>query len=126
MGSRPCRFHLGFSIVAILDEAFATRPSQEWLDILGEFDLICSPVNSFMDLADFPQARENEYIVDYDHPTYGPIKMVGLPVSLSKTPGSPFHRAPDHGEHTGEVLKSLGYSHEEIATMKEEQIIRLA
>ncbi|MDO8669989.1 MAG: CoA transferase [Dehalococcoidia bacterium] len=114
----------GAELIAILDEIFATRPSEDWLHTLGEFDLICAPVNSYMDLASFPQALENDYIVDYDHPTYGPIKMVGLPVSLSKTPGNPFHPAPGHGEHTDEVLKSLGYSPDEIQTMKDELIIR--
>ncbi|MBI2865723.1 MAG: CoA transferase [Chloroflexi bacterium] len=115
----------GVALMAILEDIFATRPAQDWLDDLGKFDLICAPVNSYMDLADFPQARENDYIVDYDHPTYGPIKMVGFPVQLSKTPGNPYHRAPDFGEHTAEVLASLGYSAEEIASMKEEQVIRL-
>jgi crotonobetainyl-CoA:carnitine CoA-transferase CaiB-like acyl-CoA transferase len=42
-----------------------------------------------------------------------------VPVKLSRTPGAPAGAGPALGEHTTEVLSSLGYSHEDIAALLE-------
>lgn len=112
-------------LISILDRVFATKIREEWLSLMkNERDLVVSPVNSISDLPNDPQVVANEYIVDFDHPTLGPIKVVGVPVKLSKTPGSIRLPAPEFGQHTEEVLIDiLGYSWEEIAHLKDEEVI---
>jgi crotonobetainyl-CoA:carnitine CoA-transferase CaiB-like acyl-CoA transferase len=87
-------------------------------------DFIYTLVNSIDDLPEDPQMLENNYIVDYEHPSWGPTKVVGVPVRLSKTPGDPRAVAPEFGEHTEQVLiELLGYSWEDIGRLKEQEVI---
>src|SRR5579875_1455046 len=112
-------------LVAILDRVFATKSRAEWLKILKEGgDFIYTIVNTISDLPDDPQVIANQYIVDYDHPTIGPTRLVGVPVILTETPGNPRGRAPELGEHTETVLTQLlGYSWDEVARLHEAEVI---
>ncbi len=112
-------------LVGILDEIFATRGCDEWLAHLKKAgDFIATRVNTVTDLVTDPQIIENEYIQDFDHPVLGKIKVVGLPVRLSKTPGAVRLAAPDFGQHTEEVLQEVaGYTWEEIEKLKQEEVI---
>jgi crotonobetainyl-CoA:carnitine CoA-transferase CaiB-like acyl-CoA transferase len=112
--------------VAILDEAFKSRPRAEWMKILRESkgDFIFTLVNSVQELPDDPQMRANGYIVDFDHPVHGPTPMVGIPVRLSETPGSVRTPAPEHGQHSEEILIDLlGYDWERITALREKKAI---
>jgi len=112
-------------LIKILDKIFFTKKREEWMKALrdgGEF--IFSPINTIPDLAGDPQVLASEYIVDFDHPVYGPIKVLGFPVWLSKTPAKVRSAAPELGQHTEEVLIEIcGYSWDEIGELKDQQII---
>lgn len=112
-------------LIAIMDEIFMTKSVTEWLKILREAgDIICTPVQTLADLASDPQVLANNYITDYNHEVLGPIKVVGLPVQLSETPGVVKAEAPEFGQHTEEVLLEIGgYTWEEIAQFREEEVI---
>jgi crotonobetainyl-CoA:carnitine CoA-transferase CaiB-like acyl-CoA transferase len=110
-------------LIALLDELFATATRDEWAKRLGRRELIWEPVKDYGEVAADPQMQENEYIVDFDHPVYGPVKEVGLPVQLGQTPGKIRRPAPELGQHTEEVLLEAGYSWEEIARLREEKVI---
>ncbi|MEE8472045.1 MAG: CoA transferase [Dehalococcoidia bacterium] len=111
-------------LIAILDERFAARTSGEWAAHLGTFrDFIFEVVNKVSDLPTDPQVIANDYIVEVDHPTYGPTKMLGVPIKFSKTPGR-VGLAPEFGQHTEEVLLDIcGYSWEEITGFKDREVI---
>jgi crotonobetainyl-CoA:carnitine CoA-transferase CaiB-like acyl-CoA transferase len=112
-------------LIAILDEIFLTKPISEWTKILKEpGDLIPAPVQTITDLINDPQVLANDYIIDCNHEVLGPVKVVGLPIQLSKTPGVVKCEAPEFGQHTEEVLIEIGgYSWEEIAKLRDEQVI---
>jgi crotonobetainyl-CoA:carnitine CoA-transferase CaiB-like acyl-CoA transferase len=77
-------------LVAILDKIFVTKSRAEWMKILKEGgDFIYTIVNRISDLPDDPQVIANGYVVDYEHPTIGPTRLVGVPVILNETPGNP-------------------------------------
>jgi crotonobetainyl-CoA:carnitine CoA-transferase CaiB-like acyl-CoA transferase len=111
--------------IEILDEIFATRPRAEWMEILRTSgDFIFCQVNSVDELPDDPQVKANDYVVDFDHPRYGATKVVGMPVRLGKTPGSIRTAAPEFGQHTEEILVDLlGYSWDEVAKLRDEEVI---
>ena len=111
--------------VAALDEAFASKPRDAWMQTLREApgDFIFTVVNSIDDLPDDPQVRANDYVIDYDHPQYGTIQMLGLPVRLKETPGGVRLPAPEFGQHTEEILMDLGYDWDEITSLREREVI---
>lgn len=111
-------------LVGIFDRVFITRPQKEWLRVLGEYDLFCCAINSLKDLKDDPQVTENQYLVDFEHPTLGVIKIPGYPGHFSKSLAGAISAAPELGEHTEDVLTEIGgYSSEEVSQLKEEEII---
>jgi len=110
-------------LIRILDKIFATKPQREWLSILGKHKLIYGPVQTISDLLTDPQVLENQYIMDYDHPIYGPIKTVGFPWSFSHTEPGIRMPAPQLGQHTEEILLEIGYSWDDIGNLKEEEVI---
>jgi CoA:oxalate CoA-transferase len=110
-------------LIAIFDEKFAAKTRDEWIKILGENGLIFTEIQSVMEVTDDPQALANNYLIDINHPAYGPTRTMGFPWDLSDTPASWRRGAPEHGEHTAEVLAEIGYSAEEIKKMKEEGAI---
>jgi len=111
-------------LIEILDRLFASRPREEWLEILGRHpDFVFSPVNTVTEAAQDPQARANDYVVEFDHPELGRIRMPGFPVTFGRTPCALRSRAPKLGEHTEEVLRELGYSEGEILKLRREGAI---
>jgi CoA:oxalate CoA-transferase len=111
-------------LIKYYDKAFLTKTAAEWDNIFRGKDIISMPISSMNTLADDPQVIANDYIIDYAHHTLGPIKVVGLPVKLSKTPGEVTAEAPEFGQHTEEVLIELGgYTWEEITELRSKEAI---
>lgn len=109
------------SLVGILDERFATRPRDEWLDILGQEGCICTPIQTPTEVVNDAQALANNYVVN--HPVAANSKMVGFPWDFSETPASCRRAAPELGQHTTEVLRELGFTESEMAQLKKDEVI---
>jgi CoA:oxalate CoA-transferase len=76
------------------------------------------------DLPDDVQMVANDYIVNHEHPVWGRIRIPGSPVTLGATPANPRGHAPEHGEHTEQILTGLlGYSWEEVGALRDRQVI---
>ena len=112
-------------IISIMDKIFMTKSSSEWMRILnGAGDIACSLIQTMADLENDPQVLANKYIIEYNHATIGPIKVLGSPLQFSKTPAVIRAEAPQFGQHTEEILQEVGgYNWEEITQLKEEQVI---
>jgi crotonobetainyl-CoA:carnitine CoA-transferase CaiB-like acyl-CoA transferase len=111
--------------IALLDQAFAGRPRDEWIRRLTEGgDFIFSIINTVDELPEDPQMLANDYVATFPHPTFGPTKVVGLPLRLSDTPGSLRLPAPEFGQHTEEVLTELaGYTWDDIERLRTAEVI---
>ncbi len=111
-------------LVSIFDQRFALKTRDEWMGILKEEGCICTPIQSPLEVSNDPQALANNYFINVQHPDWGNIKMVGFPWDFSDTPARWTRKAPDFGEHSTEILSEIGYSAEEIADLKKEDVIR--
>ena len=111
--------------IAMLDQVFARRPRAEWLARLAAGgDFIVSVVNSVDQLPDDVQVRANDYVTTFEHPSFGPTQVVGIPIGLSETPGQLRRPAPEFGQHTEEILTEvLGYSWEDVGRLREAEVI---
>ena len=97
----------------------AARGVQEWLAILDEKGIPAGPVLNIVEAMAHPQVVAREMVVETDHPTAGRIKLTGVPVKLSETPGSAQGRPPLLGEHTATSLHDvLGLGNERIEALK--------
>ncbi len=111
-------------LIRVLDGIFATKPLPEWLELLEKGgDFIFGPIQTVSQAIEDPQILANKYITDFDHPVFGPTKIVGVPYKFSKTPATVTQAAPELGEHTEEVLLEAGYTWEDIADLKDKGII---
>lgn len=110
-------------LISLLDNVLATRTLEEWEPALNAYDLLFDRINRIADVANDAQALLNNNIIEWDHPVLGRVKMVGFPVELTETPLTLRRCAPELGEHTEEVLEEIGYSWDDIAALKQEQVI---
>jgi crotonobetainyl-CoA:carnitine CoA-transferase CaiB-like acyl-CoA transferase len=111
-------------LVCILDEVFATRPAQDWIEAMRESaDMPIAVANRLIDLAEDEQMLANDYILDWDHPAMGNIKFPGFAVKFTETPAALQGPAPELGQHTEEVMLDLGYTWEDIGALKDQGII---
>ena len=95
--------------VGILDELFAQKTLAEWKPILarrqGRLGRRCRPPSEL--LVD-PQALANGYVREVEAKSGTVFRMVPSPLQFDETPPD-LTRAPEHGEHTDEVIGELGY-----------------
>jgi len=112
-------------LVSILDSVFITKTRAEWQDILSKHgDLLYEPINTITELVEDPQVRANDYVIDFQHPSWGKVPMVGFPMHFRNASASVRLPVPEFGQHTEEVLQEvLGYTWEEITTLKAEEVI---
>ncbi|MFH0847665.1 MAG: CoA transferase, partial [Chloroflexota bacterium] len=104
--------------VALLDEYFAKKMRDEWIEIFNKNpkDIIWEKVQKWEDLPGDPMVTANEYITPYTHPATGlTYHHLNFPVKFGETPAMKFGPAPKLGEHTGEILVNvLGYKKEDV------------
>jgi len=107
----------------LLDEAFSKKTRAEWAQIFRDAGMRCDPCLTYEEVCAHPQMEANGIIASLNHPARGEIKMLGLPVKLSKTPGRPQGPSPLLGQHTEEILNKLGYKAKEITDLEAQGVI---
>jgi crotonobetainyl-CoA:carnitine CoA-transferase CaiB-like acyl-CoA transferase len=110
-------------IASVFKQRFLTKTSREWFDILSQADVPVSPVNRLDELADDPQVKHRQMILEVDTPDKSKIRQAGISIKLSDTPGSIRNTGAKPGENTEQILKELGYSQEDIRQLKKENVI---
>ncbi|MHA1728003.1 MAG: CaiB/BaiF CoA transferase family protein [Promethearchaeota archaeon] len=110
-------------IVKIIGEIIAKKNAEEWLKILTDAGVPCGPIYSVDQIFSDPQVLHRQMLKELDHPKAGKIKVTGIPVKLSDTPGEIKTAPPVLGQHTGEILAELGYSGEEIEKLYKNNVI---
>lgn len=98
-------------------KALEKKTSAEWLALFSKHGVWAGPVYSYEDLVNDPQIAHNGTFVEYEHPTEGLVKTPGFPYKFSRTPAAVYRGAPQTGEHTREVLNSLGYDDDHVGRL---------
>ena len=111
-------------LVERFDRVFATKTQSEWITILRAKGLMFGPVQGIEDVITDPQALNNGYVVDFEHRSLGQVKIPGYPVQFSASRAGTRTSAPALGEHTDSIMKKMGYSEQEIITLRKTRIIR--
>ena len=77
-------------------------------------------MQTFDQLVDDPQVAHNQLLTTVDYPGLGEVRVVGVPARFSETPGTIRLGPPAVGQHTDEILGSLGYEAGEIRRLHEQ------
>jgi crotonobetainyl-CoA:carnitine CoA-transferase CaiB-like acyl-CoA transferase len=104
-----------------LEEIFAARTREQWRAFAAEHDCCLEPVLGLDEALEGDLVAAREMVVSLEQPgAERPVRLLGLPFKLSRTPGDPVRApGPRLGEHTGEVLTAAGYSEAEIDALLE-------
>lgn len=109
---------------ALVIEAVRKHPNAYWLDAMEKAGVPCGPINTIDKVFADPQVQHLKIATPIDHPKYGPQKVVGQPIHMSKYPQpDKLKHTPEPGEHTEEVLIGLGYDKAAIADLRAKRAI---
>ena len=90
----------------ILDRVLATKKRQEWIDGLQAVGVPCGSVRDLHELFSDPQVSARTMVETADHAALGALRLLGIPVKLSDTPGTIRSAPPKLGQHTDSVLRA--------------------
>jgi crotonobetainyl-CoA:carnitine CoA-transferase CaiB-like acyl-CoA transferase len=106
---------------AEVERVFLDRTREDWTAFAAQHDCCLEPVLDLDEALDSELVRAREMVVELEQPgAAAPVRQLGVPVKLSRTPGGVHAPAPALGENTREVLEALGYAPEDAAALEEE------
>jgi len=111
-------------IRSCFEAAFLTRTRDEWFELLTRSDICVGRLLELDEVANDPQVRSRNMVVELHTPAGEKVRQVGVSVKLSETPGEIRSLAPTLGQHTDELLGGLGYPAATIAKWREEGAIK--
>ena len=111
------------ALIGILEERFATQTRGDWAQRLDEERCIWAPVQTLDEVIVDPQVHSNGYTTTLTHPEEGGYQLVTTPLKFERTAGEARLPAPELGQHTEMRLLELGYTWEDITTLKEQGAI---
>lgn len=106
-----------------LKNEFLKKTQDDWFDLFKNRDVCAMPVKNFAEACKDPQILHRNMVVEMEHPMLGKIKNISTPIKYSRTPLDIRSLAPKRGQHTKELLISLGYSDMEIQEFKKNKIL---
>jgi crotonobetainyl-CoA:carnitine CoA-transferase CaiB-like acyl-CoA transferase len=110
-------------LAALLQVRFDRETTAHWLARLEAAGVPAGPVLTYDQVFADPQVSHREMVVEVDHPVAGPSRVLGVPIKLSETPASVRHPAPTLGQHSTDILKTLGCSDDELARLRAAGVI---
>src|SRR5438045_2791296 len=104
-------------LVPELQNIFLRQTAAAWLEKFAAAEIPAAPINTVAEAVKAAQTQARGLIVQLEHPAIGAAKSIANPIRLSATPVSYRLPPPLLGEHTAEVLRTLGYSENEVHTI---------
>ncbi|MCK5399242.1 CoA transferase, partial [bacterium] len=111
-------------LIPELEKTILGKTTQQWMDILSDAKVPSSPINDVSGVFANPQVKARNMLVNARDSKGKDLPMAGNPVKMNiledKSTRAP---APDLGENTEEILRSIGYDDKKIKTLKEHGVI---
>ncbi len=104
--------------ISALADVFLGKTRDEWFEFLKDKNTCIAPVYYLNETFSDPQVLQRKMVVEMEHPKLGKVRQIGIPIKLSETPGQIDSLGTQLGVHTDEVLAEIGYSPEDIESLR--------
>jgi crotonobetainyl-CoA:carnitine CoA-transferase CaiB-like acyl-CoA transferase len=91
----------------MLEAMFLSRPAAHWVELLARHGVPATVVRNLKEVIDDEQTAARNMTPVVEHAVAGPIRVIGVPVQLSETPGRIGRAAPLLGADTAAILKAV-------------------
>ena len=105
--TNPQRVKYREQLIPMLQIVFKTKPTTYWQQKCRENSIPSGPIQNLEEVANDEQLQSRNMFITHNHPTAGPIKMIGSPLKLSRTPVEIKHHPPNPGEHQVEIMARI-------------------
>lgn len=102
---------------------FAQKNMDEMEKLFANTEIPVSAVTDIVKSLEDTHLLARKMVIEVNDPVIGPLKLVGNPMKLSENEPILDIPSPTLGEHTNEILESLGYKNEEIAKFRESNVV---
>jgi crotonobetainyl-CoA:carnitine CoA-transferase CaiB-like acyl-CoA transferase len=112
------------ALVRLIEERLQAKSRDEWIREFSAAGLPTGPINTIDQTFADPQVLHRGMVQEVEHPTAGRVRLVGIPVKFSDSPGAISEPPPRLGQHTAAVLgKLLGYAADEIDELRRQGVV---
>jgi crotonobetainyl-CoA:carnitine CoA-transferase CaiB-like acyl-CoA transferase len=91
----------------------------EMVEKIESVDGWCSRISEFSDVVSDPQVIHNKMIIEMDHPVAGKVRVLNNPLRFDGEGARIRQLPPGLGEHTSDIMRELGFSSDEVASVLE-------
>ncbi|HXZ88128.1 MAG TPA: CoA transferase [Candidatus Binataceae bacterium] len=117
------RFAIADEVDAIITTWTRAHRRDELVEILLEHGVPCAPVRSVAEVVADPEVEARRMLIDSEYATRGEIRVFGSPLKLSAAADTPPAPPPTLGQHTAEVLASIGIEAAALARLRDDGVI---
>ncbi len=106
-----------------LARIFTARTTAAWLELMERADIPCMPMHDLQSVLDDPQLKATGFFEMMEHPTEGPVRVMHMPTSWSKTPAEIWRLAPTRGQDGDAILAEAGFDAAAVARLRAEGVL---
>ena len=117
------RFERRPELREMIEERLSQADSADWLAVMEQHSVPAGPIYGVDEMFDDPQVRHLGIARPLAHPELGAIRVVGQPVTLSRTPCAVTEPTPAAGQHNEAILAELGYDEAGLARLRANGVI---
>jgi formyl-CoA transferase/CoA:oxalate CoA-transferase len=121
--TNPARVKNAGELKTRVSAVLGGRPRAHWIEALTTAGVPCGSVRDVAEVMSDPQVTARQMIEAVEHATLGSLRVLGVPIKLSATPGAVRSAPPALGQHTDAVLRELGFDRDAISDMRRANVV---